>query len=893
MSHQINPEDVPGDEGAIFSLIVRDETILPETLARLQTEDDTVTVTLNNQNVQIEQAQVGVNPAFDLIGLTDLRNDPNFAGIDGTGFDVVVIDSGLDQTHPLLDDNYRFGNDFFENDSDPNDLNGHGTHVSGIIGAEDENIGVAPDVGLIGYKVAEETEVNGLLVILALQEVLDEVNDPNSQSNIAAVNLSLGGGSFTTPNQPSSNFDNQVFQLIQDLEAAGVVVVAAAGNEYIGKSNSEGELLDSTGNLLDPNQEQNINSPAIYSTIAVGAVWQNNVDLFGDYTNLQIPGEDRAAIFSQRLDVDNFLFAPGVYINSTVPQKTDGDLFDVIQGTSQASPHVAGAVALLQEIAASYDARLSPEQVRDYLINNANIIEDGDDEEDLVVNTGISYPRINIHQSAIALRTDLENNSFTPESPAAILDIDSNQLIDNIASNDIDGTIDLVTDNASLPTDSFRGSIGFDGEIEVGDQDVDFYRINSSVGGIVEIDIDSVSDGNILDPVDSLILLYDESGNLLGFNDDTDTLDSRLSFRVEGNTNYYAGISDYNNQDLDPFLSGDGSGGDTGEYTLNSRLLSLDVETDISNNTINSNLGRNIVLDNPITERIGEDDGYIIGSTDVDLYRFVPASDGTVSIRVDATQEFDADTFLRFFDPNGTEIAFNDDENSSTRGSFLEVEVSGGTGYYIGVNGYSEESRNYSAVNGVGAASGSQGNYTLTVSNVSTSNSSSTSTDLDLIEDDSELAIYRFFRADAGVHFYTADLSERDFILENLANFTFEGASYQSVNPTSSSSGSTPVYRFLNQNTGVHLYTTSETERNVVQELDNFSFEGEVFSAYTPEVGLDVEGTIPIYRFFNTNTGAHFYTPSVAERDNVEDNLSDFQSEGIAYYAFPIDITEI
>ena len=43
-----------------------------------------------------------------------------------------------------------------------------------------------------------------------------------------------------------------------------------------------------------------------------------------------------------------------------------------------------------------------------------------------------------------------------------------------------------------------------------------------------------------------------------------------------------------------------------------------------------------------------------------------------------------------------------------------------------------------------------------------------------------------------------------------------------------------------------------------------------------------------VYRFFNSTTGAHFYTPLVAERDNVEDNLPDFQSEGIAYYALPI-----
>ena len=143
--------------------------------------------------------------------------------------------------------------------------------------------------------------------------------------------------------------------------------------------------------------------------------------------------------------------------------------------------------------------------------------------------------------------------------------------------------------------------------------------------------------------------------------------------------------------------------------------------------------------------------------------------------------------------------------------------------------------------------------------------------------------VYRFFNNDSGVHFYTANETERDAVQE-LNNFSFEGASYVSAELLTGAD--VPVYRFLNQDTGVHLYTISETERDAVQELDNFSFEGEVFSAYDTEV----EGAIPIYRFFNATTGAHFYSPSEVERDTVETNLSDFESEGIAYYAFPAEI---
>ena len=144
--------------------------------------------------------------------------------------------------------------------------------------------------------------------------------------------------------------------------------------------------------------------------------------------------------------------------------------------------------------------------------------------------------------------------------------------------------------------------------------------------------------------------------------------------------------------------------------------------------------------------------------------------------------------------------------------------------------------------------------------------------------------VYRFFNNNTGVHFYTADETERDAV-QQLDNYVFEGASYQSIDPLTGDPEPVPVYRFLNQDTGFHLYTTSQTEREAVQELNNFSFEGEAFFAYE----MEVDGSIPIYRFFNSASGAHFYTPSAAERDNVEANLSEFQSEGIAYYALPLE----
>lgn len=147
----------------------------------------------------------------------------------------------------------------------------------------------------------------------------------------------------------------------------------------------------------------------------------------------------------------------------------------------------------------------------------------------------------------------------------------------------------------------------------------------------------------------------------------------------------------------------------------------------------------------------------------------------------------------------------------------------------------------------------------------------------------SETTVYRFLNATTGVHFYTADEQEKKIIQSKLLGFDFEGASYQGIDPLTGMGQPLPVYRFYNRDTGVHLYTISETERNVVEDSNNFRYEGEAFFAYETEL----EGSIPIYRFYNSTTGAHFYTPSTVEKDNIEDNLSGFESEGIAYYALP------
>lgn len=90
------------------------------------------------------------------------------------------------------------------------------------------------------------------------------------------------------------------------------------------------------------------------------------------------------------------------------------------------------------------------------------------------------------------------------------------------------------------------------------------------------------------------------------------------------------------------------------------------------------------------------------------------------------------------------------------------------------------------------------------------------------------------------------------------------------------------VYRFFNSQTAAHFYTSSATERDrVIASLPQFRYEGLAFWAAASASG----GMSPVYRFFNSQTGVHFYTISEPERDHIQANLPQLRYEGVAYYA--------
>ena len=150
-------------------------------------------------------------------------------------------------------------------------------------------------------------------------------------------------------------------------------------------------------------------------------------------------------------------------------------------------------------------------------------------------------------------------------------------------------------------------------------------------------------------------------------------------------------------------------------------------------------------------------------------------------------------------------------------------------------------------------------------------------------------AVYRFINNDLQLQFYTASEEEKDFVVENLPNYELEGVSFIAApDPAEQDiTGVSPVYRLFNPALGIHLYTISEAEKDfVVENLPNYTLEGVGYYGYDTQQA----GTIPLYRFFNPSLGAHFYTPSAEERDfflNSPDYQPEGGGDGIAFYIEP------
>ena len=145
------------------------------------------------------------------------------------------------------------------------------------------------------------------------------------------------------------------------------------------------------------------------------------------------------------------------------------------------------------------------------------------------------------------------------------------------------------------------------------------------------------------------------------------------------------------------------------------------------------------------------------------------------------------------------------------------------------------------------------------------------------------LPVYRFYNTQTRTHFYTASEAERQHVLATWPHFVPEGIAFHAVKAERDDLG-VPVWRFFNTHTGTHFYTASAAERaHVLATWSQFVEEGVVYRALA---GTEA-GTVKLFRFFNVETGAHFTTTEDDERDFVNSRLPMFIDEGATYSVYP------
>ena len=172
------------------------------------------TVLVTTQLQTQDEISTLVNNSGPHIGTTVAHN----YGLDGSGIIVSVIDTGVDFTHPDLlglglEGKIIGGYDFIDNDETPEDSNGHGTQVAGIIASNGELKGIAPNSKILAYRVSEDGEsVSSNLIIKAIEKSIED--------NANIINISLG------INQTNTKLDQVVTKAVQN----NIFVVTAAGN---------------------------------------------------------------------------------------------------------------------------------------------------------------------------------------------------------------------------------------------------------------------------------------------------------------------------------------------------------------------------------------------------------------------------------------------------------------------------------------------------------------------------------------------------------------------------------------------------------------------------------------------------------------------------------------
>ncbi|KAH8555846.1 peptidase S8/S53 domain-containing protein [Umbelopsis sp. PMI_123] len=314
-------------------------------------------ITLNTQElIQPDVPSWGIDRIDQRSG-TD--GEYRFPSSQGNGVTIYVVDTGMDISHSDIVGRASYGPTFIGNTSDPTDSNGHGTFVAGVcIGTR---YGVAKQANVVSVK-ALNADGDGQLsnVLKALSWIVEQYQNNTSVKSI--VNLSLG-----------ANYNQATNDAVEEAIALGIHFAIAAGN--YGMDACQFSPASAKGALV------------------VGAIDED--DSVSYYSN-----------FGACVDI----FAPGTNIKSI--WNTGSDSTNTLTGTSMASPHAAGVMALYlsennyntSELI-QYMKHVSTLLREDFLINNGSAIKN---PNETVLDNGVTdgykvtNPNINVNESTPA-----------------------------------------------------------------------------------------------------------------------------------------------------------------------------------------------------------------------------------------------------------------------------------------------------------------------------------------------------------------------------------------------------------------------------------------------------------------------------------------------------------
>jgi len=305
-----------------------------------------------------EGTSVGTSAVDTTYGLEQVNAPDVWREFDtrGEGAKVAVLDTGVDADHPDIDLFTRDANDptypggwaEIGDDgnpvagSEPFDSDRHGTHVSGTVSGGDasgEFIGVAPNVDLMHGLVLNGGRGSYATIVGGMEWAVEE--------NADVISMSLGG----------SGYSEAYIEPIQNAQDAGTIVVAASGNDGEGTSGSPANVWDVTAVGATDSNEQ-VTSFSSGETINTASAWGSSAPSYWPDSYI-VP------------DVS----APGQNVKSSVP----GGSYDEFPGTSMATPHVSGVVALMVSAA---DGDLDPDTIQQTLIDTSFKPDNAPSEQD-------------------------------------------------------------------------------------------------------------------------------------------------------------------------------------------------------------------------------------------------------------------------------------------------------------------------------------------------------------------------------------------------------------------------------------------------------------------------------------------------------------------------------